>query len=258
MEEVCDCPSPEQCRCPNSYWMPMFQQYQSPTPQFPPHHVGHPGYQGASPGPMPSGFFQFSAAPSGMASPMPVPRPHPSAYSFPGINTVPFPLSDRTNTPTQAQPRGTTKRSRTSALSGNSAPPKRVRMRDSTGSNAPVSVSAAATCGVGSSIPVPRTPGIREQPSPHTPVPPPIIPIPPPASSTSTQRPDADFTSRKRANNTNKASDVYFFVRPLTSAVPPDVLPSPCAGEEDLNSPDLLTEKPSAEKFSHLGCRLCP
>jgi hypothetical protein len=262
MEDFCRCANPDSCRCPNSRWVSMLsnpQQYPSSTTEFPPS-FGYPlpNYYGRSPAPTPQ-YYQFIAHPSsGTGSPMSSGPSTPSTQRFPGHNTIPFPpFADRTNMPIQPSPQVPEKRKRTSALSGNSRP-KRVPARTSTTSNPSVSVSAAQSCGVGPSIPLPRTPRTREDPSPHSPDPPPITPIPPPTPSASTQRPDAEFTAKRRADSSNKATDVYFFMRSLTSDVPPCVLPAAGSGEGDLNTPGLLSEKPSPDKFSHLGCRFCP
>ena len=185
MDEVCTCESAEICKCPNSFWMPM--QFQSPAAQFPPGVIypNYPSYYSGSPmpGPFQSGFYhQFMLDPSfGIASPA-----HSSAYStptayYPATNTIPFPFTDRTNTPTQPPARAGAKCPRSAALSGNAQPPKRVRVRESTMSNPRVSVSAATSCGFGPSTPLPRTPATnrprspsrRNGASPNTPVAPP-------------------------------------------------------------------------------------
>ncbi|KAJ6624355.1 hypothetical protein B0H10DRAFT_1872489, partial [Mycena sp. CBHHK59/15] len=109
---------------------------------------------------------------------------------------------------------------------------------------------AASTCGVGPSTPT--TPTLPQTPT---------VPIPPstssdsiPAQAPSAQRPDA---GRKRTDKANKASDVYFFIRPLKSPDPPSTLPAASSGEGNIDDPGLLTEKPSAANYPHLGCRLC-
>lgn len=101
------------------------QQYQSPTPQFPPY-LMHPAYHGGLGSPSPFAHHpQFMVHPSsGMGSPMSSSPSTPSTQSFSGQNSIPFPFTDRTNTPTQPPPQVGDKRKRTSALSGNSRPLK--------------------------------------------------------------------------------------------------------------------------------------
>ncbi|KAJ7288171.1 hypothetical protein C8J57DRAFT_1214380 [Mycena rebaudengoi] len=55
--------------------------------------------------------------------------------------------------------------------------------------------------------------------------------------------------------NSRAATDVYFFIRPLKTNVPPEQLPQ----AESLNTttPELLMEKPSMKDYPYLGCRLC-
>lgn len=266
MDELCACPSADVCRCYNSYYrslLPPHQPYQPFPPQVP---QGANAPQGVWVGNPPQFMHYIPPQMAGNPSPMSSGYSSPSGHGYRAQNTIPFPLTDTTNTPTPT-PTGH-KRKRAAALSGNPRPPKRVESRASTSSNPPVSVGAAQSCGVGPSIPVPRTPGpppgpprrtsfTDEIPPPHTRAPPPITTVPPPTASSSTQQPDAGFTSKKRSDSANAATDVYFFVRALNSSVPPTELPGASAGEGELTDPGILTEKPSSEKFSHLGCRLC-
>ncbi|KAJ6495989.1 hypothetical protein C8R45DRAFT_926527 [Mycena sanguinolenta] len=264
---LCRCPDPSQCRCPkpNYHYYPL---HPSPTPQFP-HSVQmltpSPLGPGGSTGTFgPGQYHQFMYHPmSGLDSPMSSVHSSPSPHAFYGHNSVPFPgtLTDITNgAHPPAQAGG--KRKRVLGLSGSSCPgpPKRVTPRTSTTSNPSVSVSAAQSCGVGPSpqldLPrtTPQTPGPYQDSSPFTLLQPPISFEP----STSTQQPDAEFTSKKkRSDSANKASDVYFFVQALTTDAAPDLLPQVSSGEGELTNPGLLTEKPSTEKFLYLGCRLC-
>ncbi|KAK7001125.1 hypothetical protein R3P38DRAFT_2796155 [Favolaschia claudopus] len=219
MSGLCACLTAEHCRCTNSYWPATpssSQSYSSPTPQFPPSlGLPLPGYYGGNATPAPV-LYQFVAQqPAGNNSPASSGPSTPLMQSFLRQNstsTIPFPLLDTTNTPTQPPVQGQSKRKRTSALSGNSRAPKRVVPRASTTSNPSVSVVAAEFCGAG--------------PSPRMDIPQNALPSQSTAQgpSASTQRPDAEFASKKRADAANKASDLYFFVRPLTSAAPPATL----------------------------------
>jgi hypothetical protein len=285
----CVCRSPQECRCIDSRWpSPSAIRQQQSADQSP----GQTFFYPPPPYYMPPVYAQSNSINPPMTPSRPhidprlVQYPHPSNFSSFQIhpNTVVFP-QDPNDPRTANPPAPTSKRKR---ATGNVAQPdkgpkkKRLTQCRSTSSNQPVSVDAAATCGIGPSIPPatvtsqsPAMTQLHSATNPHTPftpasaasspttapsnsLPSTATNVPQSASQTPLNPPPPASHAPEHSHknfNSNSATDVYFFVRPLKSNAPPEKLPQ--AETPQLNSAEILMEKPWSKEYSHLGCRLC-
>ncbi|KAK6996343.1 ribonuclease H-like domain-containing protein [Favolaschia claudopus] len=246
---MCLCPTSGECNCSTSRFP---AQYQPPTyPSQPP-----TSSQGFSPPPYYNPLPVYPQATPGTH--IPFPGSMPSIQQYPGL---PASSVDGSRKRTlgdaghQAQDQPTTKKPRKK---------KQPVPRASSRTNNPVSVTAAPTCGVG-----PITPQIPDTNSGST------DSAAPSSTATDAPRPSQSESSvyqqssgssstapepstpnpAHKNSKPNSATDVYFFVRPLKSDIQPEKIPE--AATPQMNSPDIIKEKPSMTDYPWLGCRLC-
>ncbi|KAK7000830.1 ribonuclease H-like domain-containing protein [Favolaschia claudopus] len=165
-------------------------------------------------------------------------------------------------TPTPAANSGKRARKNADAGSSTNKRQRKAAVRLSTQSNPPMSVDAADQCGVG---PIARShenasasPEISSTPStPHinsanSPVSTRSESLPPYAPRDPSLPTNSESAPKSKSNT---ATDVWFFVRPLKTNIPPAVLPTPSQPLPE--DSDILKNKPNAKEFPYLGCRLC-
>jgi hypothetical protein len=134
-------------------------------------------------------------------------------------------LGDTLNTPAPQPAAGVRKRARTQTQTGTTA--RKRACKDATAAN-----SGA----------VPAIPGVGPTNAP---------PAADPPSTPISQQPSSDFVSLldHAKKNTAEASDIWYFLRGLSSAARPQTLPER----------ETLSEKrPDPKVYTHLACHLCP
>ncbi|KAK7025814.1 hypothetical protein R3P38DRAFT_2529700 [Favolaschia claudopus] len=165
-------------------------------------------------------------------------------------------------TPTPAANSGKRARKNADAGSNTNKRQRKAAVRLSTQSNPPTSVDAADQCGVGpisrshenasASPEIPSTPSTPHINSANSPVSTRSESLPPYAPHDLSLPANSESAPKSKSNT---ATDVWFFVRPLKTNVPPAVLPTPSQPLPE--DSDILKNKPNAKEFPYLGCRLC-
>lgn len=179
-------------------------------------------------------------------SPSPSFGGHPSLLPFPAaLGDVTSPVVNAAASPVPRNPR-----KRTNALSSTHPPAKkRVVPRASSSMAAPpASVpTAEAVCGVG-----PATPSTATTTS--------ATPQPASTAEPSTQLDGHQYAEKLMHRSTDKksATDVWFFVEPLTEDATELGRPPLTEGTDFRTLTPLIMKKPDEKKYPRLKCRLCP
>lgn len=260
----CSCPSVETCACVDSRWRqvrptnhsqdlnfrlpsnlphtPVSRQHELPgAPPLQHYYYPSPSHQPFSPSPL-SGFHHYNppvAPGSDLTSSSGPYATSSSPMPFPAMRNVGHDITATTINSVPQTLRPAPKRRRANA-SGAAGSRKRARTSANCSTSTTEVVTTEAIVGVGPSQPA-RNLELTSAPSS--------------SAATSASNPTLQAIEHvvDAATSRRAISDVYFFMKPLTSDEQP-ATPATMEAASDVNVP-LITSKPKGSPF--LGCRLC-